>query len=130
MPRNPTKQESGIALAIARPPLPTSADGIAHTCSLSLAVGLIDGMIIGRRRRRSMMEIPGIIVAGGVEVTDVDGVLGPSQVPATVLAAVAAEQFPILPHPGGATYERRRAGDRERWLRGMRRVQARLRGRP
>jgi hypothetical protein len=32
----------------------------------------------------------------------------------------------ILPHPEVATYERRRADDRERWLRGMRRVQAEM----
>ena len=59
-----------------------------------------------------------------------DGVPGPDQVAATVLAAVAAEQFLILPHPDVATYERRRADDRERWLRGIRRMQARLSGKP
>ena len=50
------------------------------------------------------------------------------QVAAAVLDAVGTEQFLILPHPEVATYERRRAGDRERWLRGMRRMQARLGG--
>lgn len=68
--------------------------------------------------------------AGGSAQAALDGVLGPDQVAATVLAAVAAEQFLILPHPDVATYERRRADDRERWLRGMRRLQARLSGRP
>ena len=58
-----------------------------------------------------------------------DGVLDPDEVAATVLAAVGTEQFLILPHPEVATYERRRADDRERWLRGMRRMQARLSGR-
>ena len=48
---------------------------------------------------------------------------------AIVLDAVRAGQFLILPHPDVATYERRRADDRERWLRGMRRMQARLSGR-
>ena len=67
---------------------------------------------------------------GGSAQAAVDGVLGPDQVAATVLAAVAAEQFLILPHPDVATYERRRADDRARWLRGMRRLQARLSGRP
>jgi hypothetical protein len=43
-----------------------------------------------------------------------------------VLDAMAAEQFLILPHPEVATYERRRAGDRERWLAGMRTLQAKL----
>jgi len=59
----------------------------------------------------------------------VDGVLAPDDVASIVLDAVRAERFLILPHPDVATYERRRADDRERWLRGMRRLQARLSGR-
>jgi len=53
-----------------------------------------------------------------------DGVLPPSAVADAVVAGLAAEQFLILPHPEVATYEQRRAGDRERWLKGMRRAQA------
>jgi len=40
--------------------------------------------------------------------------------------AATEERFLILPHPEVAMYEQRRADDRERWLRGMRRLQARL----
>jgi len=58
----------------------------------------------------------------------VDGTLTPDQVAAFVIEAMADERFLILPHPQVATYERRRADDRERWLRGMRRLQARLAG--
>jgi NAD(P)-dependent dehydrogenase (short-subunit alcohol dehydrogenase family) len=58
----------------------------------------------------------------------VDGVRTADQVAATVLEGLADERFLILPHPEVATYERRRAQDRERWLRGMRRLQARLSG--
>jgi NAD(P)-dependent dehydrogenase (short-subunit alcohol dehydrogenase family) len=67
---------------------------------------------------------------GGSAQAAVDGVLEPEAVADIVLAAVLAEQFLILPHPDVATYERRRADDRERWLRGMRRMQARLTGHP
>jgi NAD(P)-dependent dehydrogenase (short-subunit alcohol dehydrogenase family) len=67
-------------------------------------------------------------VSGGAAQAAVDGVLEPDQVAAVVLEAVRSEQFLILPHPDVATYERRRADDRERWLRGMRRLQARLGG--
>jgi NAD(P)-dependent dehydrogenase (short-subunit alcohol dehydrogenase family) len=56
----------------------------------------------------------------------VDGVLTPDQVAACVLEAMADERFLILPHPEVASYERRRAEDRDRWLRGMRRLAARL----
>jgi NAD(P)-dependent dehydrogenase (short-subunit alcohol dehydrogenase family) len=55
-------------------------------------------------------------------------VLAPEQVADAVAAAVAAGRFLILPHPEVAEYERRRAADRDRWLAGMRRVRARLRG--
>ncbi|HSR83668.1 MAG TPA: SDR family oxidoreductase [Streptosporangiaceae bacterium] len=64
--------------------------------------------------------------AGGSAQAAVDGVLTSEQVAAAVLDAVGTGQFLILPHPDVATYERRRADDRERWLHGMRRMQARL----
>jgi NAD(P)-dependent dehydrogenase (short-subunit alcohol dehydrogenase family) len=70
-------------------------------------------------------------MTGGVPAADSeastarrDGILSPEAVADAVVAAIAAEQFLILPHPEVATYEQRRAGDRERWLRGMRRRQA------
>ena len=57
--------------------------------------------------------------AGGfLQVTDVAD---------TVLAAFADNRFLVLPHPEVAEYEKRRAGDRDRWLGGMRRVLAKLR---
>lgn len=59
----------------------------------------------------------------------VDGVMSADEVADSVLAAVADERFLILPHPRVATYERRRAEDRDRWLGGMRRLQSRLAGR-
>ena len=62
----------------------------------------------------------------GAAQAGVDGVLTPDQVAACVIETMADERFLILPHPEVATYERRRADDRERWLRGMRRLLARL----
>jgi NAD(P)-dependent dehydrogenase (short-subunit alcohol dehydrogenase family) len=53
-----------------------------------------------------------------------DGILSAETVADSVIQAIGEEQFLILPHPEVATYEQRRAGDRERWLRGMRRAQA------
>ena len=52
-----------------------------------------------------------------------DGVLQPADVAEVVLAGLAAETFLILPHDQVATYEKRRADDRDRWLRGMQRAQ-------
>jgi NAD(P)-dependent dehydrogenase (short-subunit alcohol dehydrogenase family) len=57
-----------------------------------------------------------------------DGVLSADDVAAAVLEAIGEERFLILPHPEVATYEKRRADDRERWLKGMRRAQAQMAG--
>lgn len=62
----------------------------------------------------------------GAAQAGLDGVLTPDQVAACVIETMADERFLILPHPEVAMYERRRADDRERWLRGMRRLLARL----
>ena len=56
----------------------------------------------------------------------VDGVLTADQAAQTILEGLADERFLILPHPEVAVYEQRRAQDRDRWLRGMRRFRARL----
>jgi NAD(P)-dependent dehydrogenase (short-subunit alcohol dehydrogenase family) len=79
-----------------------------------------------RRQVDARQPSPGSEV--GSPQAAVDGVLSADQVAATVLEGLADERFLILPHPEVALYERRRAGDRERWLRGMRRLQARLTG--
>ena len=56
------------------------------------------------------------------------GLMEPEQVAAETLEALREDRFLILPHPEVATYEQRRAGDRQRWLRGMRRMQRDLLG--
>jgi NAD(P)-dependent dehydrogenase (short-subunit alcohol dehydrogenase family) len=54
------------------------------------------------------------------------GALAPEQVAEVVVAGLRDERFLILPHPEVAEYVRRKADDPERWLRGMRRLQARI----
>ncbi|MFZ4669622.1 MAG: dehydrogenase, partial [Microthrixaceae bacterium] len=63
------------------------------------------------------------------EVVKAQRILEPETVADVVAAAVADERFLILPHEEVAGYEQARAGDRERWLRAMRRMQAGLDGR-
>ncbi len=55
-----------------------------------------------------------------------DGVLEPDEVARMCLDAIRDERFLVLPHPEVATYEERKATDRDRWLAGMRRFQAAL----
>lgn len=74
-------------------------------------------------RGDTVTSAAGVGVVGGAGA---NGVLSPDDVAAKVLEAIDEERFLILPHPEVETYERRRADDRERWLRGMRRAQAQM----
>ncbi|WP_026910620.1 SDR family oxidoreductase [Patulibacter minatonensis] len=51
-------------------------------------------------------------------------VLSPGDVAEVVVAGLRDERFLLLPHPEVATFEQRRTGDHDRWIAGMRRVQA------
>jgi NAD(P)-dependent dehydrogenase (short-subunit alcohol dehydrogenase family) len=51
-----------------------------------------------------------------------DTALEPEEVADVVVKGLEAERFLILPHPEVAEFVRRRAGDHDRWLRGMRRL--------
>jgi NAD(P)-dependent dehydrogenase (short-subunit alcohol dehydrogenase family) len=54
----------------------------------------------------------------------VEGSVSVEQVADCVIEGLAAEKFLILPHPEVAEYFQRKAGDYDRWLRGMRRLRA------
>ena len=65
----------------------------------------------------------------GVEgggVAGVDGMLTPDQVAEAVIEGLGDERFLILPHPEVIDYFRRKSSDYDRWLAGMRRLQARF----
>jgi NAD(P)-dependent dehydrogenase (short-subunit alcohol dehydrogenase family) len=64
-------------------------------------------------------EAAQMLLAGAVE---------PQFVADAVVEGLREEAFLILPHPEVAEYVRRKAGDYDRWLGGMRRVQARVFG--
>ncbi len=53
-------------------------------------------------------------------------VLEPADVAEVVHQAIADEHFLILPHPEVLTYLQRKTGDVDRWLAGMRKLQARM----
>jgi len=53
-----------------------------------------------------------------------EGALEPEQVADAVVKGLDAESFLILPHPEVLEYMRRKTADYDRWLRGMRRLQA------
>ncbi len=66
------------------------------------------------------MDVP----AGAVVVAQ--GVIEPEDVAEAVVAGLADERFLILPHPVVADYWRHKADDPDRWLSGMRRLQAQV----
>jgi len=60
--------------------------------------------------------------AGGAFLLDT--AIEPSQVADAVVQGMAEEKFLILPHPEVAKYFQNKASDYERWLRGLRKLQA------
>jgi NAD(P)-dependent dehydrogenase (short-subunit alcohol dehydrogenase family) len=61
---------------------------------------------------------------GGGSIVAAGNVIEPPQVADAVVEAIDAEKFLILPHPEVATFFQRKATDYDRWLNGMRRLQA------
>lgn len=66
----------------------------------------------------------------GGGVAGVDGMIEPEDVAECVVQGLADEKFLILPHPTVETYMKRKTGDYDRWLSGMRRLQERFAGGP
>ena len=58
----------------------------------------------------------------------VDGMMAPEEVAESVVRAMEEERFLIFPHESVFTYMERKTADRDRWLRGMAKVRARLFG--
>ncbi|HEV7157298.1 MAG TPA: SDR family oxidoreductase [Caulobacteraceae bacterium] len=61
-------------------------------------------------------------------VASIDGMIEPEDVAEACVKAIAAETFLILPHPEVLDYMRRKTGDYDRWLSGMRKLNRRFRG--
>ncbi|MDX1491486.1 MAG: SDR family oxidoreductase [Pseudohongiellaceae bacterium] len=66
------------------------------------------------------------MTAGGTGAAGVDGMLEPDQLAQTVIETLEAEKFLVLPHPEVLTYMQRKTADYDRWLGGMRRLQAKF----
>ena len=66
-------------------------------------------------------------------IAGVDGIVEAHEVAEATLAAIAEKRFLALPHPKVAEYELMRAGQRDRWLGGMRKFRRKMiaeRGQP
>jgi short-subunit dehydrogenase len=65
-------------------------------------------------------------IDGGFGGNDVDGILRPEEVADKIIEAVNEGRFLVLPHPQVAEYFQRKAGDHDRWIKGMQRFRKRL----
>jgi NAD(P)-dependent dehydrogenase (short-subunit alcohol dehydrogenase family) len=76
------------------------------------------------------MGVRTAMTAGDGLATDIVATAGtmlePDEVAAAVVEGLRAERFLILPHPEVRTFFARKADDYDRWLAGMRRLQARV----
>jgi NAD(P)-dependent dehydrogenase (short-subunit alcohol dehydrogenase family) len=66
--------------------------------------------------------------SGSGESVRAQGVIEPTDVAEAVVQGLGDERFLILPHPEVADYVQRLAADPDRWIGGMRRLQARVSG--
>ena len=64
------------------------------------------------------------MTANGPGVAGVDGMIEPEVAVEAVVEAIREERFLVLPHPEVAEYIKRKTSDYDRWLTGMRRLQA------
>jgi NAD(P)-dependent dehydrogenase (short-subunit alcohol dehydrogenase family) len=115
----------------------TNIGNAPYTASKHAALGLAEWLAItyGDRgikvsclcpqgvRTNMLMGSPG---DPSTEVVLAQGAIEPEQVAESVVDGLRAERFLILPHPEVSEYVRRKAEDPDRWLAGMRRLQARI----
>ena len=57
-------------------------------------------------------------------VASIDGMMEPEELCNSVVETIREETFLVLPHPEVLTYMQRKTGDYDRWIKGMRRLQA------
>jgi NAD(P)-dependent dehydrogenase (short-subunit alcohol dehydrogenase family) len=76
----------------------------------------------------NMLRGTASIESTGASVVRASGeVLEPEAVAEAVVATIFAERFLVLPHPEVLEYWRRKTSDYDRWIAGMRRLQAKVR---
>lgn len=103
--------------------------GAAYGVSKHAAIGLAESLSIeygDRGIRVSCLCPQGVrtrmLADAGPDHFLQKGSLSVDEVANAAIQGIAEEKFLILPHPEVAEYMRRKAGDYDRWLRGMRRL--------
>ena len=112
-----------------------STESAPYTVTKHAAVALAEHMAIqyGDRGIRVSVLCPQAVDTpmyrgSGSTAAGVDGIMAPDAVAAIVVQAMRDEKFLILSHPQVLDYVKRKAVDVDRWLGGMRRMLAKVRG--
>jgi NAD(P)-dependent dehydrogenase (short-subunit alcohol dehydrogenase family) len=94
---------------------------VSCLCPQGVRTSMLEGGLDPTHEEGGDQSFPAgqVVVASGE-------VLEPEDVAAAVVDGLREETFLILPHPEVGEYFRHKAGDYDRWLRGMRRLQQRL----
>ena len=79
-------------------------------------------------RTRMLFPDDELGAAAAAESVRMQGVIEPEDVADAAVAGLADERFLILPHPEVLDYWRRKTDDYDRWIAGMRKLQARAAG--
>jgi len=82
----------------------------------------------GVRTKMLFPDDESLAQAAGADSVRAQGVIEPEDVAEAVVQGIAAERFLILPHPEVLDFWRRKTEDYDRWIAGMRKLQARTRG--
>ena len=135
---NMLEREDGYLLSTASAAgLLTQLGALGYTATKHAAVAVAEWIDITYRDRgvRASCLCPQFVntpmVTEGLDVTklrQIAEIIEPEQVAQDVIAAMREERFLILPHPEVGRYMRNRGADHDRWLGGMRQLQAQLGG--
>src|SRR4051795_4024584 len=88
---------------------------VSCLCPQGVNTNMLNGAIDGDSGAGNVVRAAGVV-------------LEPEAVADAAAAVIRAETFLILPHPEVLTYFQRKSGDYDRWLAGMRKLQARIVG--
>ncbi len=124
------KQKSGYIVATASAAgLLMQVDSVTYTVSKHAAVAFAEWLSVNYAERGigvsclcpQGVRTPMLLGPTGDRKSFLsEGSVSPEEV--AVLEAIEAERFLVLPHPEVAEYEQRKTADRDRWLKGMRRL--------
>ncbi len=103
-----------------------AAVGFAEWLAITYAERGVRTSVLCPQGVRTDMLLQGAEQDPSLEPLLLVGAIEPADVAAATVEGLRAESFWILPHPEVADYVRRKAADVDRWLAGMRRLQARI----